>query len=325
MSTFGEVRFVLVTGKGGVGKTTFCAAEASALAAGGKRVLVAMCNAKERLSRLFGSAPIGHEVAPVADRIWAVNMIPEKAIEEYGFLVLRNRALAKVLFDSKYVTSFLRAVPGMHEWAMLGKAWWHTTETLSDGSFKYDVVILDAPATGHGLDMLRVPTVILDVVPSGILRRDAERAWSLFRDPDACAIVAVTLPEEMPVTETIELCRSLAQMGLSVRRVVANAVLPALFSEVERTALEGLPVFEPRTPGEGALLAAKNRATRERLQAEMIGRLSRELPVRPVMLPLLIEDVAGPQAVSRLAARVLAWTDEAVEAPTHQAGKPSGV
>jgi anion-transporting ArsA/GET3 family ATPase len=315
MSTFGDKRFVLVTGKGGVGKTTFCAAEASALAASGKRVLVAMCNAKERLSELFASAPIGHEVVPVAARIWAVNMVPERAIEEYGFLVLRNRALAKVLFDSKYVTSFLRAVPGMHEWAMLGKAWWHTTETLADGSFKYDVVILDAPATGHGLDMLRVPTVILDVVPSGILRRDAERAWSLFRDPDACAIVVVTLPEEMPVTETIELCRSLARMGLSVRRVVANAVLPALFSEVERTALEGLPLFEPRTPGDGALLAGKNRATRERLQSEMMGRLSRELPVLPFVLPLLIEDAAGLQAVSRLSACVSAWPDEAVKPP----------
>jgi anion-transporting ArsA/GET3 family ATPase len=106
MSTFADKRFVLVTGKGGVGKTTFCAAEASALAASGKRVLVAMCNAKERLSGLFGSAPIGHAVTPVADRVWAVNIVPEKAIEEYGFLVLRNRVLAKALFDSKYVRAF---------------------------------------------------------------------------------------------------------------------------------------------------------------------------------------------------------------------------
>lgn len=315
MSIFGDQRFVFVSGKGGVGKTTVSAAEASVLAASGKRVLVAMCNAKERLSGLFGAPPIGHEVAPVADRIWAVNMVPERAIEEYGSLVLRNRALAKVLFDSKYVTSFLRAVPGLHEWAMLGKAWWHTTETLADGSFKYDVVILDAPATGHGLDMLRVPTVILDVAPPGILRRDAERAWSLFRDPDACAIVVVTLPEEMPVTETIELFRSLAEMGLSVRRVVVNAVLPSLFSGTERTALERLASFEPRTPGEGALLAGKNRATRERLQAEMIGRLTSELPLRPDQLPYLIEDAASPRAVRRLADCIAAWTDDAESSP----------
>src|ERR1700760_1471404 len=161
MSTLADKRFVLVTGKGGVGKTTVCAAEALALSAKGKRVLVAMCNAKERLSVMLGSAPIGADVVPGARDVGAVNMLPEKALEEYGVLVLRSRALSKTLFDNAYVRTFLRAVPGMQEWTMLGKAWWHTTETLPDGSFKYDVVILDAPATGHGLDMLRVPKVII--------------------------------------------------------------------------------------------------------------------------------------------------------------------
>jgi anion-transporting ArsA/GET3 family ATPase len=304
MSTFADKRFVLVTGKGGVGKTTFCAAEATALAVSGKRVLVAMCNAKERLSELFGSAPIGDSIVPVADRVWAVNMVPEKAIEEYGFLVLHNRMLAKALFDSRYVRAFLRAIPGMHEWSMLGKAWWHTTETLADGSFKYDVVILDAPATGHGLDMLRVPAVILDVVPPGPLRRDAERAWALFRDPSACSIVIVTLLEEMPVTETAELYRSLSQIGLPVSSVVVNAVLPTLFSEAERAALEALRPFEPKNSGDSAVLAGKSRATRERVQAEMIARLARDIPVHPIFLPLLMGEATGPDALAKLAARV---------------------
>src|SRR5580704_1327310 len=239
MSTLADKRFVLVTGKGGVGKTTVCAAEALALAAKGKRVLVAMCSAKERLSAMLGVAPIGSDVTPVADDVWAVNMQPEKALEEYGVLVLKSRVLYKTLFDNAYVRTFLRAVPGMQEWTMLGKAWWHTTETLPDGSFKYDVVILDAPATGHGLDMLRVPKVIIDVVPPGLLRRDAERAWALFKDGQTCAIVLVTLPEEMPTTETIELAQGLTAMGLHVARVVVNAVLPSLFEQGERAALEG--------------------------------------------------------------------------------------
>ncbi|MDP9152320.1 MAG: AAA family ATPase, partial [Myxococcota bacterium] len=213
MSTLADKRFVVVTGKGGVGKTTVCAAEALALAAKGKRVLVAMCNAKERLSVMLGAGPIGADVVAVAENVWAVNMNPDKALEEYGVLVLRSRALYKTLFDNRYVRTFLRAVPGMQEWSLLGKAWWHTTETLPNGAFKYDVVILDAPATGHGLDMLRVPKVILDVVPPGLLRRDAERAWALFQDPKTCAIVLVTLPEEMPTSETIELSRSLMTMG----------------------------------------------------------------------------------------------------------------
>jgi anion-transporting ArsA/GET3 family ATPase len=304
MSTLADKRFVVVTGKGGVGKTTVCAAEALALSAQGKRVLVAMCNAKERLSTMLGTAPLSSEVAHLTENIWAVNMLPEVALEEYGALVLRSRALYKTLFDNRYVRSFLRAVPGMQEWAMLGKAWWHTTERLPDGSPRFDVVILDAPATGHGLDMLGVPKVIVDVVPTGLLRRDAERAWALFQDPHACAIVLVTLPEEMPTTETIELARALADMGLPVSRVVVNGVLPPIFSREERAALEGLPPFEVITPGDAALYASRDRAARERVQAESLNRLSRELPVAPSFIPLLFEDAANPDAIRRLAKRV---------------------
>src|SRR6516225_3614837 len=83
-------RFLIVTGKGGVGKTTVCAAEALALAARGKRVLVAMCNAKERLSAMLGSGPIGPDVMQVEENVWAVNMRPENALEEYGVLVLHS-------------------------------------------------------------------------------------------------------------------------------------------------------------------------------------------------------------------------------------------
>src|ERR1019366_7580697 len=252
MSTLADKRFVLVTGKGGVGKTTVCAAEALALAAKGKRVLVAMCNARERLSVMLGVPPIGPTVAAVGENVWAVNIEPERALEEYGTLVLHSRALYKTLFDNRYVRTFLRAVPGMQEWAMLGKAWWHTTERRPDGSSAYDVVILDAPATGHGLDMLRVPRVILDIVPPGILRRDAERAWQMFQDPKTCAIVLVTLPEEMPTTETIELARALTELGLPIGRIVVNGVLPPLFSIAERAALVRVEAGDTSKPGEAA-------------------------------------------------------------------------
>ncbi len=304
MSTLADKRFVLVTGKGGVGKTTVCAAEALSLAAKGKRVLVAMCNAKERLSGMLGSGPIGPTVVAVQPNVWAVNMLPEKALEEYGVLVLRSRALYKTLFDNAYVRTFLRAVPGMQEWAMLGKAWWHTTERLPDGTFKYDVVILDAPATGHGLDMLRVPKVIIDVVPPGLLRRDAERAWALFKDGETCAIVLVTLPEEMPTTETIELAGALRELGLPIGRVVVNGLLPPLFSREERAVLEGLGAFDIASAGDAGLAASRDRAARERLQADSLGRLSRELPIAPSFLPLLFEDPSGPKPSGSFSKRV---------------------
>jgi len=305
MSTLADKRFVLVTGKGGVGKTTLCAAEALSLSGQGKRVLVAMCNAKERLSTMLGSAPIGPRVAPVADNVWAVNMRPYEALEEYGTLVFHSRALYRALFDNRYVRAFLRAVPGMQEWSMLGKAWWHTTETLPNGSFKYDVVLLDAPATGHGLDMLRVPKVILEVVPPGLLRRDAERAMALFQDPVTCAVVLVTLPEEMPTTETIELARALEELRLPVGRVVVNGVLPPLFSKEERLVLEQVGgSLEVRTRGDAAIVAGRHRAIRERVQAESLARLSSELPVAATFLPLLMEDAARPDAIRWLAKRL---------------------
>lgn len=305
-------RFVIVTGKGGVGKTTVCAAEALALATKGKRVLVCMCNAKERLSSMFGSELIGAQVKMVASNVWAVNMDPELALAEYGMMALHSKTLFKLLFDNKYVRTFFRAVPGMQEWTLLGKAWWHTTERRDDASWLYDVVILDAPATGHGLDMLRVPKIILDVVPAGILRRDAELAWKMFQDPKLSAVVLVTLPEEMPTTETIELAKALREeLKLPIGKIVVNGVLPPLFTKEERAALEATrpvrgnpgPGADP-LPGEAALAAARSRAVRERVQAESLHRLAEELPISPSFLPQLFEDAAQPSAIRELAKRM---------------------
>jgi len=294
-----DKRFLIVTGKGGVGKTTVCAAEALALAHKGKRVLVCMCNAKERLSTMLGSQLIGSEVVSVAQNVWAVNMDPEVALQEYGMMMLKSRALYKLLFDNRYVRTFFRAVPGMSEWSMLGKAWFHTTEG------KYDIVILDAPATGHGLDMLRVPKVILDVVPPGLLRRDAERAWQMFQDPKECAVVLVTLPEEMPTTETIELAHALRDdLKLPIGKIVVNMVLPPLFEKAERQTLEALgPITGDDAPSV-ALAAGRSRATRERVQAESLHRLSEELPISPSFLPQLFEDAAQPSAIRDLSKRM---------------------
>ena len=307
MSSLADKRFLFVTGKGGVGKTTTCAAAALALAARGKRVLVAMCNAKERLSTMLGSDIVGDEVKAVAPNVWAVNMDPEKALDEYGALVLHSKTLTSLLFDNKVARAFFRAVPGMQEWAMLGKAWWHTTEAWPDGSLKYDVVILDAPATGHGLDMLRVPKVILDVAPSGLLRRDAERAYRFFQDAKTCAVVLVTLPEEMPTSETIELAHALeGELGLPVGRVVVNGMLPPLFSRDERQVLAGIDVPRPPPrPVDTVMAAGHDRAVRERVQSEAIARLTAELPRPTTYLPLLFEEAAAPAAIRELAKRLM--------------------
>ena len=254
---------------------------------------------------MLGSDLVGEDVTLVAPDVWAVNMNPEKALEEYGLMTLKSKALYSVLFDNKYVRTFFKAIPGMSEWAMLGKAWWHTTEKRADGSWKFDVVILDAPATGHGLDMLRVPQVIIDVVPTGLLRRDAELAFRMFQDPKTCAVILVTLPEEMPTTETIELAHALTnELKMPIGKVVVNGVLPPLFSRDERQALELLAHEEPRSPAEAVVVAGRDRATRERVQAASLARLSKELPVSPAFLPLLFEDAAQPAMIRDLAKRL---------------------
>jgi anion-transporting ArsA/GET3 family ATPase len=305
MTPLEDRRFLFVTGKGGVGKTTVSAALAVNMAAKGRRVLIAMCNAKERLADMLGTPPIGPEITSVGANLWAVNIEPEVAMEEYGMLALKSRTLYKILFDNSYARASFKAVPGMHEWAMLGKAWWHTTETLADGSNKYDVVILDAPATGHGLDMLRVPKVIREVVPPGLLRRDADRALDLFRDEKRSAVVLVTLPEEMPTSETIELAAALTgELKLPIGRVVVNGMLPPLFSKEERGVLEGLGSVRPTSPGEAALASGRDRAIRERVQQESLSRLITELPVKPSYLPLLFEDAAALSAIKSLALRL---------------------
>ena len=301
-------RFIFVTGKGGVGKTTVSAALARALAGRGKRVLVAMCNAKERISSMFASPPVGPDIVSVAPGIWAVNIEPEHAFEEYGRMVLKVPGLYRVVFHNKYIRSFLPAVPGLSEWAMLGKAWFHTTEVDERGRHRFDVVLLDAPATGHGIDMLRVPKVIVEIVPPGILRRDAERAWKMFTDPAQTAVVVVSLPEELPVTETLELIAAIDDdLRLPLGALVVNAVVPVLFSEDEARTLSGaLDRDEARDAG-GApsasaqgVAAAARRAIEERAQAASLARLASATDLPRIFLPYLFEDAATPAALERL-------------------------
>lgn len=289
MSSLFDLRFLIVIGKGGVGKTTVSAAIAMAAAARGKRVLVAMCHTKERLSELYGVAPIEDTVRNVLPNIDAVNMSPEVALSEYGLLVLKSRTLSKAIFENRFISAFLKGVPGLDAWTMLGKAYYHATTIEDDGKPQYDLVILDAPATGHGLDMLRVPRVLMEAAPPGLLRREAEKAWTLFQDTKRSGVVLVSLAEEMPANETIELHKAVTEeLKLPVARLVLNAELPSLFSDAERRDICDLPTkLSPGSALASLVLASRARALREDVQNEAEKRLEETLHLETTSLPYL--------------------------------------
>ncbi|MBK7155937.1 MAG: ArsA family ATPase [Sandaracinaceae bacterium] len=280
-------KFLIVVGKGGVGKTTVSAALGLAGARRGKRTLICMTNVKERLSHMLDVPPIGSEIVNVAPNLDVVNMDPKVALEEYGLMILKVRALYKAVFENRVVRNFLRGTPGIEAWSMLGKAFFHVSPP--SGAPDYDLVVLDAPATGHGLEMLRVPRVIHDVAPPGLLRKEADRALEMFRDPRQAGAVLVTLPEDMPANETIELHNALvSELQMSIGALVVNRKLPYLFQLSKAQALMDLPA-KLGADSPAATLARAGRAgvLREHVQRDSLAKLEAAIKAQRIELPHL--------------------------------------
>ncbi len=306
MPLLDDQRFVFVTGKGGVGKTTVSVALGAGLATSGKRVLVVVASGRGRAAHLLGASSVSSTPREVQPGLFAMYIDPEEAMAEYGRMVLRSQALYDTLFDNRYVRGFFRGVPGLREWALLGKAWYLSGGDGSgprerDGE-RFDVVIVDAPATGHGTDLLRVPRVIMDVAPGGRLRADAEAAWATLSNARQSAVILVSLAEDLPTNETVELARIVGdELGLPVAGLVINRLAEPLFSDVERRALLGLPPMSVPVGSEIALYYAVRRAAAEGVQDDNVRRLE-GLGLKTVRLPRLSHepcsflDVAGLSA-----------------------------
>ena len=292
-------RLVVVTGKGGVGKSTVSAALAMLAARRGKRVLVAEVDARERVAPMLGGRPSGPVVRPVLPGISTVNVDPRHALEEYALMVVKVRAIYQAVFENRVVRFFLRAVPSLAETLMLGKIL-HEARSEENGRPRWDLVVVDAPATGHAVQLLGVPQALLGTVPGGPLRRDAEWMQALVSDPGRTAVALVSLPEEMPVTETAELDAQIGE-GLKLPRgpVFLNAMPDARFTADERDLLRGLSSSVPPL-GPAARSAVLQAEQQERAEAQAV-RLRALLGRAVLPLPLLAADRWGRRAVERIA------------------------
>ena len=213
-------RLVVVTGKGGVGKTVIAAATGRLLADAGHRVLILEADPRENLHHLFGAEPSGGEVVKIDRRLSIRNANPRSILDDVVRGALRIGALSRRVLASPVYQHFADSAPGLKEMMLLG----HALE-VTEG--KTDTVVLDAPASGHGLTLLAAPLLVADVITTGPLGKMARRIAGLVADPKAAEISLVTLAEEMPVQETLETAEAVVRrLGRPVTRVIANAVWP---------------------------------------------------------------------------------------------------
>lgn len=292
-------RLVVVTGKGGTGKSTVAAALALLAARAGRRVLVAEVNAAERVAPLLGAPPAGPSVREARPGIFTVNVAPQAALREYGLRVVKFRAIYDAVFENRVVRHFLRVVPGLGELVMLGKIL-HEARAEQGGRPRWDQVIIDAPSTGHAVQLLRVPGAMLGMVPPGPLRSDAQWMQAWLVDPARTTAVLVTLPEEMPVTEAIELDAQLRErVGLEPAAVLMNAMPEPRFTPEQAARLGSLvSAPEPVGPAAGA---AQLHAVRIEAAGRELKRLRAALRIPTALLPLVASVGWGMAEVERIA------------------------
>jgi len=273
-------QLIVVTGKGGVGKTTLAAVLGRWLASTGRRTLLLEIDPRESLHQLLGTEPSGGKVVPAGERLSSQNVQARSVIFDLVREKVPIRALARRIVESPVFQHFADGAPGLKEMAVLGYAL-----RMVEGFYRrpVDVVVLDAPATGHGVSMLAAPMLLSQSISGGQLGEMASSLASFIADPSRCGVVLVTIGEEMPVQEAIELTALLEEkLDRPPELVVANALYPP----PPRTAPRGtdktlMTLWRERH--------AVNRRELERLRRRWKGPLA-ELPLLPLdRSPALVE------------------------------------
>jgi anion-transporting ArsA/GET3 family ATPase len=298
-------RLIFVTGKGGVGKTTVAGALGLVAARSGRRTLICEVADQERITATFGVPAAGFREVEIEPGLSAFSANPDDAIEEWLRYQLRSRTLAGLVGGNRIFQYLATAAPGLAELVTIGKVWeLAQLERKTPRSAPYDLVIVDAPATGHGLALLKAPRTFSEIARVGPIHRQASTIDSFIRDADATAVLAVALAEEMPVSETIDLERRLGdELGIGLDRVLANAVLPERLGAADARTLEA--VRESGSADARRAVAAGLAGYRTaRAQRAQLTRLRRGAEAKVVTLPHLLTSDAGRDDLDRLAAEL---------------------
>jgi anion-transporting ArsA/GET3 family ATPase len=299
-----DKRLVVVTGKGGVGKTTVAAALGLLAARAGKRTVICEVAEQDRLAGLFGVDASGHEERELAPNLHSMSVDPEQAKEEWLRYQLKSGTLAGVLGGSSVFRYLSAAAPGLSELVTIGKVWDLAQLERRTGGSVFDLAIVDAPATGHGIAMLRAPSTYAGVARVGPIRRQALQIDGFLRDRRRTGVVVVALPEEMPVNETLDLEHRLGEeMEMAIDRAIVNGLYPQRFTGEEAKRLRQAA----DAAGDGAAAPARAAlAEHERVrgQRSQLRRLRRGLDAPVATLPFLFEPELGVEQLGELSRRL---------------------
>jgi anion-transporting ArsA/GET3 family ATPase len=287
-------RLIFVTGKGGVGKSTVAVALGLLAARRGLRTIVAELQSQERVQRSFDHTGEHFVEVELAPGLFTISIDPQHAMEEY--LRVKTGPLGQALGSSRLFGAFAMATPGMRELLSIGKVWeLAQLERRTRGAAPYDLVVVDAPATGHGVGILRTPRTFAEIARVGPVAHQAKSIAATIADRTFTAVVAVATPEEMPINETLSL-----RSELRLDAIVVNALYPSRFAADEIVRVAEAVEVAASPVARDALRAAVSEHARAQTQRAQVERLV-EMNGRLIELPFVFTEKLRRPELERLA------------------------